>query len=218
MHVDLGFKKAIIAMNRKCLRRLERMVAESMLEPGSLPPEFVEAIEEALAEVERYEMYLRQLLSEEAVLVQGQERASKIYTASIAATTEKLGNDNLTTSEREKYTDYLEELKQGQQQALDCHKTGDADKTDEANYRVMFMEQMLIMKQTKDELQQFIKNHEGHSNRIAIAALKKYGVDLQVYHKDSVIGNHCMLFGESGDHILMEMETRMMPFMNGSVQ
>ncbi len=102
---------------------------------------------------------MRQLLSEEAVLVQGQERASNIYTTSITATMENLGNDNLTTSERKKYTDYLNKLKQGQKQALDGQKMGDSNETNKVNYHVMIIEQMLITKQTKDELQQFIKKN-----------------------------------------------------------
>ena len=215
MHVDLGFTKALVVMARKCLRRLEKLVVESIMAQGeSMPPQFVETIEIALENANNYAEYLQQLLSDEASLVQGQSRMSDLIMDSINSTMATLEREDLTGFERETHSAYLEELRGGQQEAFESMNTTGGE---EADYRALVMEQMLITKQTKDELEQYLKNHEGNADRIVIAALKKFGVDLQVYHKDSIIGNQCMLFGERCKQIFDEIKSQMMPFMNGPV-
>ena len=132
--------------------------------------------------------------------------------------TEKLQNKGLTHENRQYYSSVLSNLENTRQQLSSASNTPLnveelRERKEEIDYKTLLLEQLQIMKQTQEELESYLKNHEGHSARIIVAALKKFGVDIQVYHKDSIIGNHCMKLAERGDKIIDEICRKMMPFM-----
>lgn len=74
------------------------------------------------------------------------------------------------------------------------------------------MEQLIVAKETKAEIGSALKKHEGHATRVILDALKKHGIDRQVYFSGCIVGNHCMKFGERGEAIVTAITEKMKPF------
>ena len=68
---------------------------------------------------------------------------------------------------------YTGELRARQHKAFESQKESVREAMD---YRTIFMEQMLISKETKKELEQYTKRHKGNLDRIVIALLQQLGI------------------------------------------
>jgi len=61
---------------------------------------------------------------------------------------------------------------------------------DGEHHKLHLLEQLCVTARTRQELEAILKKQEGLSHRIIVSTLKKYGVDMQLYHEGMIIGNH----------------------------
>ena len=218
MHVVLGFTKdQIFEWTKKGLRTLEKIVAADInngINNGNdAPVEFVETIQAAYDNVLVYETFLKKHLEEEVDVMQLE--MNNMLKQLIEEAERHLDNPYLNPAQTAYYTAQRDNCQQ-QLVNTNTNNTNSNTNTNSNNdrnniitYKMQVMEQVYITKETKQELEMFLKNHEGYAARVVIAALKKFGVDIQVYHNGSIIGNHCMIYAERGDSIMTAIEQGM---------
>ena len=68
-------------------------------------------------------------------------------------------------------------------------------------YLQMVLEQRCITNETIKECEEYLKDHSSNAYRVFTAVMKQYGVDQTTYFQGSIVGNHCMTFGEKSKDI-----------------
>ena len=220
VHDILGFTRTMVDWIQKSLRALEKKVASYMMGDNDAlaAVQLVETVEKTLNDVITYENFLKKHLKDDVAEMQVYLQQENILDELIDNTTKQLENEHISNDQRTYYTKVLSDLNEKKQQAEDNlnnpHMEDDINIEKLTEYKTYVLEQLQITKQTRQELELYLKNHEGHSARVVIASLKKYGVDVQVYHSGAIIGNHCMLFAQRGDNIMDAIKKGMLPYMS----
>ena len=74
-----------------------------------------------------------------------------------------------------------------------------------------YFSQLLYAEGTLKHMEDLLKAHTGDSERELIKILKANNVDINAYFGGSIVGNHCMYFGEYGENIMNDMKKAMQP-------
>ena len=74
-----------------------------------------------------------------------------------------------------------------------------------------YFSQLLYAEGTLKHMEDLLKAHTGDSERELIKTLKANKVDINSYFGGSIVGNHCMYFGEYRENIMNEMKKAMQP-------
>ena len=204
LHSFMGFTKLIVEWYVKGLRRLEEMEGENM--QSEIPVQFKQSLATALNQATQYEQFLEEKLQDTIAAIEGQDKATDLFLERIARAEEVLTFE-INPAERMRWEHHLNKL-QEQQQQIEDESNGDSDEED---FKFLLMEQLCITKDAISELEVLLKKHEGHAKRVVISAMKDNGVDTQVYHKESIVGNHCMTFAARGDKITLDIKAKFMP-------
>ena len=85
---------------------------------------------------------------------------------------------------------------------------------EDAETEAHLLEQLFDCRQMREEFEAILKKHDGHASRVVGNVMRDYGVDEQIYHNGSIIGNHCMKFGEKGKDIVSGVNKEMKNVIN----
>ena len=80
---------------------------------------------------------------------------------------------------------------------------------DEVENESQLIEQLFVIRKTRDKYVQMLKKHKGHASRVIGDAVNANGVDENFYNKRSIDGKKCMKFGENGTKIVDQVDEKM---------
>ena len=145
------------------------------------------------------------MLSGDIFVVETQDRNNELLKARINDTINKVEDEDLPLIEVAEYEAILSELMEEQKKA---NEDAVMDDDAAAEHHTLLIEQLLITKQSKEELESFIKHHEGHSARVVVSTLKNNGIDIQVYHRRVSLATIVCCMLSVGKRLWMELRRR----------
>ena len=200
MHVLLGFTRVLVQIIMNFMLKVESLASEDQSHATR------EGIMTTLNLVKQYEQWLDTQLEGTIAAIQGQEQHISTYMSRVARTKEVLSIPSLSAERRQEWE---EKLKQIESELEEWEASYGVTTDDEEHHRLQLLEQLCVTTRTRQEIEAILKKHEGLSHRILVSTLKKYGVDMKLYHEGMIIGNHCFQFAKHGTEITSEINTSM---------
>ncbi len=215
MHVVLGLTKWLVEVTISGYEHIEAKAAakQSGGDARNDGAVFREEIELTLKKLQRYVEFLDdQAKDAKSAVVSHNAILDKIATLSEElgailegeeATNSAAEPMEVTNTREEEIRALLESLRL---QIIDNNNNSDSDEdSGEDSYCVkylqMVLEQRCITNETIKECEEYLKDHSSNAYRVFTAVMKQYGVDQTTYFQGSIVGNHCMTFGEKSKDI-----------------
>lgn len=195
LHLFLGFTRSLIEMKFKYYRKIEDLTL-------NINGDARTSIERQLEQVTLYEKWLESQLEGVKIAMAAQQEQTNVFMSRIARVGKVLGMSTLTKEARDEWDQKLEVIEQEFEKWREDLGTTDEEEED---HKFHVLEQLGVVKQTKDELTTILNTNEGFSRRIVVAMLKKHGVDMKLYHDGMIIGNHCFEYAKEGDAIMSDI-------------
>ena len=200
MHVFLGWTRLLVTMIMNFNAKVESMLL------GHDSGKTRAGIQRQLDQVKKYEQWLEAQLEGTKLAIAAQEEQTSLFMARISRIAQVLSIDSLSQHDRSMWEEKLRviegEFNQWEQSNAEIEG-------EEEDHKFHVLEQLGVVKQTRQELTSLLKHHEGFSHRIVVKILKKYGVDMKLYHEGMIIGNHCITFAKNGILIMRDITNEM---------
>jgi len=200
LHVRLGVTKSLVNFLFDFFQCVEDLDSGASL--GSR-----NAIEREIKNLGEYKAWLDSELGELQKAIEGQDTLTAAILERIAyakGIVEMEGR--ISTAYVEKYKDVLNQAKEQLRQIRDGEYLSDQEKSQQ----IPLIEQSCLTAKTISHLTNLHKKFDTRSRRIIVTALKKYGVDIQVYFNGVINGPHCLKFVDNGIKILKHIKQEMM--------
>ena len=198
---------------RKAYRRVE-VIDAGERDAGSLSPAMRESLEHRIVQAEAYEQYLVGEL--EGVIHASEGHGEMVLEVAKKMDTLQLKmNRAKSESERNELNLQMDNVRREHTEAVEAMLQ--SDDGNEEEHEAHLMEQLFYTRQMMENFKDILDKHDGHAERVVGQVLLDNGVDEQIYHnhKGTIIGNHCITFGEKGLKIADKIRSEMLEAIEG---
>eukprot|EP00986_Skeletonema_menzelii_P013028 scaffold7382_cov83-Skeletonema_menzelii.AAC.1 len=200
LHVRLGFTKTLVNFVFDFFQCVEDRDTKASL--GSR-----NAIECEIKKLGEYKKWLDSELEELLKAIEGQDTvtAGILERMAYANGILELG-DRVSTTYKEKYKEILTQATE----QLRKIREGEYLTDEEKSQQIPLVEQSCLTAKTISHLTSLHSKFDARSRRFIVEALKKHGVDIQVYFDGVINGPHCIKFVDNGIKIIRLIKKKMM--------